>query len=170
MRRFSARLICLGLLLAGVSAALGSDAIYLELDGAMQGDIEGEVVTGDFMNQILVLDFHHLVHRDLDPPGPKVHEEVIFTVRLNTATVKLLRAFEMQELMNICVFRFVAPQQENSYYQVELTSARIAAIEPISREVAAGQTEDSVRIRMGYAAIIVSHEGGTSATLINGKG
>lgn len=176
MRRISVAALFAGLLLAGTSTrSLAATNIYMYLDGATQGAIEGEVGVQGFEDWIEVLDFHHLIHRDYSssPVGVKLHEEIVLTVKLDKATPKMMGALNTQELMNTCWIHFRRSDGgagQETYYTIELQGARISAVEPIFPDnFNTTPPTDLARIRLAYAEITVNHiPGGTSATLVQG--
>jgi type VI secretion system secreted protein Hcp len=92
--------------------------------------------------------------------------------KLDRATVNLWRAMDTNEMLVDVKFHFWRPDGmggEEQYYQVELTGARIVAIEPLSPRLDVPETQNidfTERIRMSYETMTVTWtDGGIVYTL-----
>lgn len=172
MRRFDVKpapagLLALCVVLAGGSAALAADDIFLLAAGQVQGAIRGEVTSPQFQDHIEVNEIHHLIRAE---GSVQIHEPLIFTKRVDRSSPNLYLALDKSELLTL-EFKFTRRTPTGTtevFYTVRLTNARIEAIEPISRnnlEPANLNLPHMERVRVNYQRIEIAHVTGGGVIL-----
>ncbi len=152
MRRPFSRMT-LALTLVSILLPFGTFAgtFYVDISGATQGHIDGDVVGPSGLQEIEAFEFHHYVSRQPGLPlPPDVHESIVFTKkRVESSTVPLLRAMDLVELLTV-TFSFCDSTCQSFPYEINLIGAQIVAIEPWTRLDVNSELE---RIRLTYQSI-----------------
>lgn len=152
VRLMLALLVCSLAPLAPVLAQESVQEIFLEIPGILG---EAPPSAGEFQGFIAVEEFHHLV--DLDERDGKYLRQVIFTKKLDRATVNLWNA--LQNGTQLGDVRFVFTRYNGfdgrlSTFEMKFQGAKVAAIEPYMPLDEAG-TEHYERVRFTYNGIII---------------
>ncbi|NJN64059.1 MAG: type VI secretion system tube protein Hcp [Acidobacteria bacterium] len=134
-----ARVLVLAALAALVlSPAFAADDLAVRITGAVQGDIQGDNPRPSLgrENTIQGFEYHHLVTVPTSGGPTTKHETIILTKPYDRATVKLWRAMDQRELLQVEFWHFrPSPSGDGTterYYTVTLTNARVVGIEQIT--------------------------------------
>lgn len=109
---------------------------YLRITGATQGVIQGSVTQVGRENTIEVFSTKHLVHFPLDtltglPSGSKKHKPITILKKVDKSSTFLFQMLTTAEMITSFRLDFWQPNisgQEEQFYTIELTNARISSI------------------------------------------
>lgn len=145
---------------------LAADDIAVRIVGATQGDIQGDNPASSLgrENTIQGLEYHHLVTVPTGSGATK-HETIILTKPYDRATVKLWRAMDQRELLQVEFWHF-RPDPSGAgtterYYTVRLSNARVVGIEqitPNTLDATLSQWPSIERVRFEYQTMTVTWE------------
>jgi type VI secretion system secreted protein Hcp len=167
MRRSSiARVLFLAGLAALISStALAAQDLAVKITGAVQGEIQGDNpnVTLGRQNTIQGFEYHHLVTIPANT-APIQHETIILTKPYDRATVKLWKAMDQREPLQVEFWHYrnsPSTGYTERYYRVVLNNARIVGIEPITPNTLDPdrvQWPSIERVRLAYDSMTVIWE------------
>ncbi len=146
-----------------------ADSFFVEIVGANQGPIPGDVGLPPVAGSIEAFELHHFVSRAETPGSTATHESIIFTKRrIDPSTVQLLAAWSSEEPLTV-TFTFCLSDPttcQGDLYKINLTGARIVVIEPWTRLTPV--YSEFERIRMTYLTIefVFPSDGDESVTLV----
>jgi type VI secretion system secreted protein Hcp len=129
----------------------GGLLIYLTLEGATQGQIQGSVTAQGKVGSISVQYLQSKIVSPRDaasglPTGKRQHEPLVFRKTVDKSTPKLLRALVTNENIDEAHFKFWRPSatgKEEQYFTIDLQDASLASsnlYHPDSYDTGAGGT------------------------------
>ncbi|MEN8128464.1 MAG: type VI secretion system tube protein TssD [Planctomycetota bacterium] len=117
------------------NSSIGALNAYLELEGELQGPIQGSVTQVGREGLIMVIGYNHIVSSARDAstcmPTSKRHQPLQITKEVDASTPLLYAAFEGNETLVKFKLDFWQPSTtgtEAQFYTIELTNARIVGI------------------------------------------
>lgn len=164
-------LVPIFLLAQGFAIPAIAQQAYMFIDDQTGAPIKTQLLgPGGTPNAMFVLDYHHLISTapptGSGPPtgtGPIEHHPFVVTKAMDQAWARLFQAYGSQEVLRVKVMVFPGGGQP-AVLEVELTGAKIAAMEPIT--IDDGAEKEFQRIRFKYGTIIFRDlVGGTETSL-----
>ena len=143
---------------------MAGQTICATIEGSLQGPIAGDPPQALVIlctEQIGVFELHHLV--DADAAGRLAHRTLIFTKRIDSASVNLWRAWENREPLTTVQFQFFRGAVLTHYYTIQLGAAFVESIEPYvgdGFDPELSPLQPSERIRLSYTQLTVTFVGG----------
>ncbi|MHA1969272.1 MAG: type VI secretion system tube protein TssD [Candidatus Hodarchaeales archaeon] len=106
--------------------------LYVKIEGATQGIIQGGVQTPGYLGWIESYQYSHSVYIPINPgsgaiTGSKVHTPVIFVKEVDKSTPLLFKSLVHSETLIEVLFRFFN-QSNYNYFTVRLEEAKIVSI------------------------------------------
>ncbi len=133
--------LCFGLIfwLFAASASFGAPPAYMQLTGENQGLIDGEATESGHEDWIEVVSYEHGLVSPISgdpnckPSGKRVHNDFKITKPIDSATPKLMKAWDDAE--RFINFRIDFMRMEGgilvNYYTIELVNAQIMGIRQV---------------------------------------
>lgn len=162
-RSIQATVLIAALLLQPCQAALSS---YMRVTGAVQGEIQGGVITRGREGSIEVISLEHQIISPRDPAtgqatGKRQHGTVKITKELDKSSPLLHQAMSTNEKLTNVTIQFwranPATGQEIQHYTVTLINASVSSIrlwKPNTKDPAAVSFPDMEEIQFTYQQII----------------